>query len=282
MRIDDIALFFANCDGNKKFFSQYLRENFSDVDFSIPLSLTTVANHILSDIEYLYAKSLINIIAADDLSRRGFFNWSAVSAYYSSFFSAQAINRLHVNFITREPSFLHCNIISVARKEIELHVPATSQENHVVEFDLFFENVADERLNRLSDRHWDLGLAPPRHGTDNSLRNSINYRIDTAYYYELTLDNPIFKKIIKDNEVSPYQHRPKVTRPVNYTFYFVQRGTSRLNVLSSILRYIAQEDPYYRTYFNKRMADRRKSINAKFPNISKWLKIELENCLQKV
>jgi hypothetical protein len=281
MRLDDIALFFADCDGDGKFFSQHIQDRLSDLDLNVPLYFSNVANHILSDIEYLYVKSLINILAADDLARRGFFSWSAISGYYSGFFSVQALNRLHLNFITRIPKLMQCKVSSIAKKEIVITKRLTKGENHEVEFELFYENVADTRLTRLSERHWNLGLASSDHGRDNSLRNRINYFISEDYYYDLTLSESEFIRIIKDNSHSPYEFRPKVSKPANYHLYFIQRAVSRLNVLSSILRYVAKENSYYKSHLNQRMRIRRDNAFNRFPDISEWLEDELRECLMQ-
>lgn len=278
MRLDEIPIFFNDCSGEGEFFSSFLRDQ-TPRPLSPPPSsvLGGVANYILTDVEFLFDKSLINIISAHELAKNGFFSWAAVTSYYSSFFSVQAINRLNVNFITRKPRFLLCQATSgIEGGEVIISTPPSTLENHKIEFSYFNQNVSSVAFSDLLGNYGTLGLSTSGTSSDSDLRNQINYLIDRAHFYELAIEEATYQAIKGANILSPFQNTTNNSLGVNHYNYFMKRAIARLYGVNYFLSLIADYSRYYRSFYENRMRNRIESMNTRFEPMSNWLKDELE------
>ncbi|NES80102.1 MAG: hypothetical protein F6K10_00470 [Moorea sp. SIO2B7] len=88
LTFEEIAIAFRNCNGDSKSsFKDYLKNLYkSKENYDNGFILSNVNNYILTDIEKLLDKSILNICATDDLIIKGYFSWGFVTSYYANFF----------------------------------------------------------------------------------------------------------------------------------------------------------------------------------------------------
>jgi hypothetical protein len=88
LTFEEIAIAFSNCNSDAKIsFKDYLVNLYkSKEDYEKGFIVSDVNNYILTDIEKLVSKAVLNICAADNLIRKGYFSWGFVTSYYANFF----------------------------------------------------------------------------------------------------------------------------------------------------------------------------------------------------
>jgi len=274
MDLDEILITFKNCNGetNKSFKNHLLDLSKTPDDYKNSFIVSNANNYILSDIEKLLSKAILNICAVDHLLKVGYFNWGFVSSYYASYFSIQALNRLQINFNTWINNHsVRCTVENYSNQDIRICI-ANSSNTHKSEFNLFFQNISQLQANNV-DRFWNMGLNSFIDGDEAFLRNEINYSISESYYYELqsNFDLSKFNKIINDNKKSPFEKEEIINDPINYARKHLKLSTSRIRVICYILNYIANGNSEYQSYFRRNMTRRINSIKGKYPNLSTWM-----------
>ncbi|MFM8006321.1 MAG: hypothetical protein ACKO86_15570, partial [Dolichospermum sp.] len=102
LTFEEIAIAFNNCNSDAKIsFKDYLiKKDKSKGDYEQGFIISNVNNYILTDIEKLLSKAILNICAADNLIKQGYFSWGFVTSYYANFFLIQGLNRTQLNFTT--------------------------------------------------------------------------------------------------------------------------------------------------------------------------------------
>jgi hypothetical protein len=88
LNFEEIAIAFRNCNGDAKFsFKEYLKTLYkSKDDYERGFIISDANNYILTDIEKLLSKAILNICATDYLIKCGYFSWGFVTSYYANFF----------------------------------------------------------------------------------------------------------------------------------------------------------------------------------------------------
>ncbi|MFN7661339.1 MAG: hypothetical protein ACK5P3_25045, partial [Dolichospermum sp.] len=110
LTFEEIAIAFSNCNSDAKTsFKNYLVNLYkSKEDYEKGFIISNVNNYILTDIEKLLAKAVLNICAADNLIKQGYFSWGFVTSYYANFFLIQGLNRTQLNFTTWVSRSIDC------------------------------------------------------------------------------------------------------------------------------------------------------------------------------
>jgi len=273
MNLEEMSLAFRGCTGNapESWKNHLLKANITSDELEAGFTLSEGINYILSDIEKLLSKAILNIASADLALTNGHFSWGFVTSYYSNFYSVQALNRMMLNFSTWTDKGIKCEIKNYITQEIGILSANKSTGSHESQFQLFYSNYSYYRNVKSVDRYWNIGVSPFILRPEARLRNELNYSIEPFYYYELELDKNTFEKIIKDNLKSPFTKPNKVTSPVNYGHRNLQLAVSRVRVIAYFLNYLANSSAEYRSYFESRCEKRKKELNDKFPNLSKWI-----------
>ncbi len=283
LTLDEIAIAFKNCNGesNDTFKDYLLSKNIAPEDYKTGIILAKAFNSILSDIEILLDKSIINICAADNLNTKGIFHWGFVSSYYSNFFSIQALNRLKLNFHVWSNSNILCKYSNYVSQELTVTKKDNSGNSHELQFHQYFENYKNFKTGKGIDRYWNIGLYQSKDGIETALRNEINYALSKENYYELTLGLSSYQQIVRDNTKSPFLiASPSISNPYNYSYNNLQLGMSRLRMVAYILNYVANRNIEYRSYFQRNMARRRKSIEERLCYTSEWCRNLLNEWLK--
>ena len=280
--LHEIVFAFEDCTGSTlKSLKDYLINlNILKDEYKKGYLIENVNNYILHDVEQLINKSILNILSVDLLMKKGYFSWSFITSYYSSFYILQALNRLQLRFylyIDNRLIFEPINIIN--RKYILKTCNNTHTRGHQNIFSLYKRNFIESPTKALNN-YWCTAFSPYKYGNDSNLRNEINYKISNKYYNDLILDHTLFKRILKENRKSPFKKEMKDIKFTNFTRSHLTWSLSRFNFLISILNYIANENLEYRSYFEKRMKERNNYIKDKYFNASDWLKIFLFDTLR--
>src|SRR5690242_7200441 len=273
LTLDEISIAFKKCNGiTPSTFKDHLTSLHLTTEQLVEGTIIDNAfNYILSDIDILLDKSILNAYAADHLIKSGFFNWGFVSSYYSNFFSIQALNRLQLNFHVWNDANILCEIKNYITQELSVIKNDKSKNTHEIQFNKFYNNFQRYRGSGI-DRYCNIGILQSTDGSETHLRNEINYVISKDYYYELDLDHTLFKKITQDNTKSPFNHRPTVEYPKNYSLNNLKLSMSRLRMLTYILNLLANKNIEYKSYNENRMDKRLINITQKYPKVSPWLK----------
>ena len=282
MNLEEIAIAFKNCNGdaNQSFKDYLIGLSKPPQEYENGLIISKANNYILTDVEKLLSKAIINLCASDLLLKKGYFNWGFVTSYYSSFFSIQALNRLQLNFNTWTNFSIICQNKNYSQQELKLTKVDASKNSHETQFQLFFNNYVVWKNSKGIDRFWNLALQSFEYGGEPKLRNEINYSISNEYYYELNLDKNKFLKIIKDNKNSPFdKNNEAINDPINHSRNHLKISISRIRVISYILNYLANENNEYNSYFQRNMKIRKESIDQRYSNLSVWIKLLLEEWL---
>ncbi len=282
LTFEEIAIAFGKCNCDAKTsFKEYLKEKYnSPDDYAKGFIITNANNYILTDIEKLLSKAVLNICSTDSLLRQGYFSWGFVTAYYANFFLIQGLNRTQLNFTTWVHSSVDCQGQNYQKGTIQIQSIAKSTDEHKRQFRRFFENFKHFRNRKAIDRYWNIGIQPFDLGDEPEIRNQINYEIYESAFYELDIDIQEFNKIIKDNERSPFEDKKEKSKLItNYSRQNLRLAIARLRMLTYILNIIAIRNLEYQSYYKRNMNNRLKSIQERYPDVNKWIKVHFENWL---
>jgi len=266
LTFEEIAIAFSNCNSDAKTsFKNYLVNLYkSKEDYEKGFIISNVNNYILTDIEKLLAKAVLNICAADNLIKQGYFSWGFVTSYYANFFLIQGLNRTQLNFTTWVSRSIDCVEKDYRNKNLHIIAISNSTDEHQRQFKRFFENFSHFRNRKGIDRYWNIGIKPFELGNESEIRNKINYEICSDAFYELDLDNIEFKKIIKDNLYSPFTEYKENSRTFdNYSRRNLKLAIARLRMLTYTLNFIAVRNLEYQSYYQRNMKNRLTAINQK-------------------
>ncbi|QYX31957.1 hypothetical protein [Sphaerospermopsis torques-reginae] len=274
LTFEEIAIAFSNCNSDaKKSFKDYLINlDKSKEDYEKGFIISNVNNYILTDIEKLLSKAVLNICAADNLIKQGYFSWGFVTSYYANFFLIQGLNRTQLNFTTWVSRSIDCVEKDYQKKNLHIIGIANSSDEHQRQFKRFFENFSHFRNRKGIDRYWNIGIKSFELGNEPEIRNWINYEIRIDAFYELDLDTIEFNKIIKDNRSSPFNEYKGNSKQINYSRSNLQLAIARLRMLTYTLNFIAVRNLEYQSYYQRNMRNRLKAIDDKYPDVSKWIK----------
>lgn len=280
LTFEEIAIAFNNCNSDAKlsFKEHLIRLNKTKEDYEKGFTISNVNNYILTDIEKLLSKAVLNICAADHLIKQGYFSWGFVTSYYANFFLIQGLNRTQLNFTTWVFRSIDCVEKDYHKKNIEIQGIAKSSDEHQRQFKRFFENFSHFRNRKGIDRYWNIGIRAFELGNESEIRNKINYEIRNDAFYELDLDIVEFQKIIKDNQYSPFIKDKENTRIFdNYSRNNLKLAIARLRMLTYTLNFIAVRNLEYQSYYKRNMKNRLKAIEDKYTDVSEWIK-EIFHC----
>jgi hypothetical protein len=251
----------------------------SKTDYENGFTISNVNNYILTDIEKLLSKAILNICAADNLIKQGYFSWGFVTSYYANFFLVQALNRTQLNFTTWVESSIDCLTKNYQKQTLEIKTISRSSDQHQREFQRFFENFRHFRNRKGIDRYWNIGLTPFDLGNESEIRNKINYELSSDVFYELDLEIQEFKKMINYNHDSPFDKPKEDSRMDNYARQNLRLAMSRLRILTYVLNVVAIRNSEYQSYYQRNMKNRLYNIQEKYPDLSEWIIILLEKWL---
>jgi len=243
MELSEIAIAFKNCNGDtgNRSFKDYKESlKLKGVNLEAGVIVNDANNYILYDCERLLTKAILNIISADLLNTRGNFHWGFVSAYYSSFFTVQALNRLQLNFTGFD---VKCELINYTNKEIKLTKQSDSSGSHEKQFHVFYnQNIPEFKKTTAVDRFWNIGLGTfddlSIYKSEPNLRNAINYYLskNDDFYYEFSISGTEFNKIITDNLKNPFLKKETCSKP-NFSLRALKLSIARLRILVYVLNY---------------------------------------------
>ncbi|TVP59520.1 MAG: hypothetical protein EA343_19630 [Nodularia sp. (in: Bacteria)] len=281
LNFEEIAIAFTNCNGDAKVsFKDYLTNLYkSKADYETGFIISDVNNYILTDIEKLLSKAVLNICATDHLIKQGYFSWGFVTSYYANFFLVQGLNRTQLSFTTWISRSVNCHGKDYLKKNIYITAIANSTDEHQRQFQRFFENFKHFRNRSGIDRFWNIGIQPFELGNESEIRNKINYEINPDAFYELDLDVQDFNRILQENEISPFKQDKQKTRKINFSRQNLKLAMARLRMLTYILNIIAIRNIEYQSYYQRNMKNRLKAIELKYPYVSQWIQEEFQNWL---
>ncbi|QCS50225.1 hypothetical protein FEK30_12770 [Picosynechococcus sp. PCC 11901] len=277
LALEDVAIAFQNCNGEAKWsLKEYLKSlDKNKQQYETGFVVDKAYNYILTDIECLLSKAILNICAADLLIKNGFFSWGFVTSYYANFFLAQSINRLYLNFFTWINSSVICSYSNYIEQELKVQAYNKSSDTHQREFQTFFENSRIFREQKGIDRYWNIGIRQfdmANSKGESGLRNFINYEITSESFDELNLDENKFNQIVRTNQTSPFNSpKEQASQYKNYARNNIKLAISRLRVSTYILNFLAVKNLEYRSYFERKMKMRIQAIESKYPHLSDWI-----------
>lgn len=281
LNFEEIAIAFRNCTGDSKFsFKEFIKNQYkSKEEYERGFIISNANNYILTDIEKLLSKSILNICATDYLIKQGYFSWGFVTSYYANFFLVQALNRTQLNFTTWVESSIDCLTKNYQKQTLEIKTISRSSDQHQREFQRFFENFRHFRNRKGIDRYWNIGLTPFDLGNESEIRNKINYELSSDGFYELDLEIQEFKKMINYSHDSPFDKPKEDSRMDNYARQNLRLAMSRLRILTYVLNVVAIRNSEYQSYYQRNMKNRLYNIQEKYPDLSEWIIILLEKWL---
>ncbi|MEB3149764.1 MAG: hypothetical protein VKL60_12155 [Sphaerospermopsis sp.] len=273
LTLEEIAIAFKKCNGDAKFsFKEHLHSLYkSKENYEKGFVISNINNYILTDIEKLLSKAILNICSTDYLLKKGYFSWGFVTSYYGNFFLIQALNRTQLNFTTWVNTSVECQFINYKAQDMNIKSIAKSTDEHQRQFQLFFNNFKDFKNRQGIDRYWNIGIQPFKLGSESEIRNKINYEISLEAFYELDLDEQEFKRIIEDNIYSPFIQDKEKSTITNYARQNLKLAIARLRMLTYILNIIAIRNIEYRSYYQRNMRNRLEAITNKYPDVSNWI-----------
>ncbi|MBE9204061.1 hypothetical protein IQ218_12210 [Synechocystis salina LEGE 06099] len=277
LSLDEIVIAFKGCNGDNQIsFKEYLKRLDKNIeDYKRGFTIDNSFNYILSDIERVIDKSILNICAADLLIKKGYLSWGFVTSYYANFFLAQSLNRLQLNFFTWVNCSIKCSYTNYLNKELKIVASDQSSDSHQREFQTFYNNFMCFRQQEGFDRHWGIGLHSFKRRGDlgeSGLRNLINYEINLESFNELNFEFQRFNKILKSNKKSPFEFQNETfSKYTNYARENLALSISRLKISLYILNYIAVRNLEYQSYYARNMKRRIRSIKEKYPGLSSWI-----------
>jgi len=279
LNFEETAIAFINCNGDaKRSFKEYLIDlpYKSKEDYEKGFIISNANNYVLTDIEKLLSKAVLNICATDHLIKQGYFSWGFVTSYYANFFLIQGLNRTQLSFTTWVFRSIDCCGKNYQNQNIHIKAIATSTDEHQRQFKRFFENFKYFRNRAGIDRFWNIGIQPFELGNEPEIRNKINYEILPDAFDELDLHLPDFHKIIQENQLSPFKEQ---SRKTNFSRQNLKLAMARLRMLTYILNIIAIRNREYQSYYQRNMKKRLEGIQIKYPGVSNWIKEQFEKWL---
>ncbi|BAZ51346.1 hypothetical protein NIES4103_39950 [Nostoc sp. NIES-4103] len=281
LTLEEIAIAFRKCNGDARLsFKEYLTSLYKTKDdYENGFTIFNAHNYILTDIEKLLSKAVLNICSTDHLIKKGYFSWGFVTSYYANFFLIQGLNRTQLSFTTWVHSSVDCQRQNYRDETISIKGIVRSTDEHQRQFQRFFENFKYFRNRQGIDRYWNIGIQPFDLGSEPEIRNKINYEISTDAFYELDLDIKEFNKIIQENVYSPFQQDKEKSKITNYSRQNLRLAIARLRMLTFILNIIAIRNIEYQSYYKRNMKNRLKAIQEKYPDVSEWIKSLFEEWL---
>lgn len=281
LNFEEIAIAFRKCNGDAKLsFKEYLKTLYkSKDDYERGFIISDANNYILTDIEKLLSKAILNICATDYLIKRGYFSWGFVTSYYANFFLIQGLNRTQLSFTTWVDRSIDCLSKNYQEKTIQIKAIDRSTDEHQRQFKRFFENFKPFRTRTGIDRYWNIGIRPLDLGNEPEIRNKINYEISADAFYELDLDIQEFQRIIKDNTRSSFDRPNDRSERDNYARKDLQLAIARLRMLTYTLNVIAIRNLEYKSYYQRNMTKRLQSIEEKYRDLSEWINQYFHNWL---
>lgn len=270
---EEISIAFRYCNGDAKFsFKEYLKSLYkSKEDYENGFIITDANNYILTDIEKLLSKAILNICATDYLIKKGYFSWGFVTSYYANYFLIQGLSRTQINFTAWMDRSIDCQVLNYQEKTIKIQAIDRSTDEHQRQFQRFFENFKHFRIRAGIDRYWNIGVRPFALGNEPEIRNKINYEISDDAFYELDLDLIAFNKIIKDNSISPFDKPKEDSEIENFARNNLKMALARLRMLTYTLNFIAIRNSEYKSYYQRNMNYRLQSIGRKYTDLSTWI-----------
>lgn len=283
LTFEEIAIAFKNCNGNAELsFKEHLISLYKTKgDYKQGFFINNVHNYILTDIEKLLSKAILNICSTDYLIKNGYFSWGFVTSYYANYFLIQGLNRTQLSFITWVESSIDCFSQNYQEQTLQIKAIAKSADQHQREFKRFFDNFQGFRNRKGIDRYWNIGIQPFElgHGNESEIRNKINYEISRDAFYELDLDIQQFKKIIQDNKSSPFDYNQEQAKTTNYSRRNLKLAIARLRMLTYTLNVIAIRNREYQSYYQRNMKNRLSAIKERYQDVSEWINIHFKNWL---
>jgi len=273
LSFEEIAIAFKSCNSDARFsFKEHLKRlNKKKIDYEHGFIITEANNYILTDIERLLSKSILNICATDYLIKKGYFSWGFVTSYYANFFLIQGLNRTQLRFITFLDRAIDCVYQNYQEKTMNIKAIDKSINQHQREFERFFDNFKGFKNIVKIDRYWNIGTSHFELGGESEIRNDINYGITDDTFYELDLDIREFNKIIKCNSNSPFDKPREDSEKTNYARKNLKLAIARLRMLTYILNIIALRNSEYESYYKRNMRNRLISVESKYIDLSQWI-----------
>ncbi|EKD44283.1 MAG: hypothetical protein ACD_71C00187G0005 [uncultured bacterium (gcode 4)] len=236
--------------------------------------------YILKDILKLFTKSLLNCLAANRLIKSGYFTWAYTTAYYSSFFSVQWINRFYgiaFHFI----HWTNCKIVYDKNNDYFEVKSATLPKGgiHKAEFKEFYDMISANLIdlnNTFPSFSKTVFINNNPSGMDSTLRNEWNYSLDDKYFFELGVDNdtitiessvfknshnnqilPFFKKLINSLKKIPISNSSPFTDVIDC----YELSIERLAFLYELLLLLQKSNPLFDIAFKKYLNNLENKIN---------------------
>ena len=174
--LEQIKNTFYNLSGeSSKNVKEYILSlNKSIDDFEKWFTDSNLWNYIFYEINLLFNKGLLNLLATNILLKKWFYSWWFITSYYSSFFIAQAINRLVWDFYVQMNEKWY---IKITYENWVYNIKSKKWwKPHEKEFNLFYEKIS--KLS--SDGLW--------YNNDNTKRNNWNYYLNKNSFFEFDED----------------------------------------------------------------------------------------------
>ncbi|ULH30888.1 hypothetical protein [Leptospira weilii] len=273
MQLWEIALAFNKCTGDEiKSFKNYFHDLYlSNSELDNGVVVKGSYNFILSDVEKLITKIISNLISSFLLNKEGMISWGYVTAYYANYFSFQALNRLHLNFISYSESLYSCTFINYINNELLVKKSDTSK-THIREYQLYAEKRNKMSLESSPDRLWSIANSRFTFGDEVNLRNEINYSISQDNFSEFLMTKTEFDQLKSHYKNSPFIKPLDLDKEFRYSYESMKYGLSRLRVIMYILNKIANESNLYSSYYIRRNNHRLRSIEENFKNeLPMWM-----------
>lgn len=273
MQLWEIVLAFQNCNGESSIgFKQYLiTDEIIELEGE-EFETSNCYNYILSDVEKLLTKSILNLLSSDAALQKGLYSWSYVSSYYASHFIFQAINRLHLDFSVYVNSYFNCRYKNYLDQTLIIKRGDKSSDTHQREYSQYYQKVANMKTIPSPDRYWNLACSAFPNGNEVSLRNDINYVLNKNSYNEFELTNIELDRMIGELTSDPFNTRMRSGQVADVAHLSMKYAASRIRSLIFILNKIANGSSIYRSYFQKNIHNRKSKITTFFDDkASEWL-----------
>lgn len=273
MQLWEISLAFNKCTGEENnSFKQYLQNLYiSEEELISGKIIKGSFNYILADVEKLITKIISNIISSYLLNKEGMLSWGYVTSYYANYFSFQALNRLHLNFLSYTDSLYLCTFTNYLNNEL-LIKKSDSSKTHLREYQLYAEKRNKMSMEKSPDRLWSIANSKFKFGDEVSLRNEINYSITPNNFSEFLMTKEQFLNIKQKHLNSPLAERSIRTPEADYSNESLKYSLSRLRVIIFILNRIANDSNLYQSYYVRRNRERIRSITTNFgSDLPDWM-----------
>lgn len=273
MQLWEISLAFSKCTGEEnRSFKQYFQDLYlSEEELTEGKIIKGAYNFILADVEKLITKIISNILSSYLLNKEGMLSWGYVTSYYANYFSFQALNRLHLNFLSYVDSLYLCSFSNYINNEL-LIKKSDSNKTHLREYQLYAEKRNKMSMEKSPDRLWSIANSKFIFGDEVNLRNEINYSITANNFAEFMMPKTEFLKIKNQILNSPLSIKIDRNKELNYSQESLKYCLSRLRVIIFVLNRIANDSNLYQSYFIRRNLERIRSINENYSNeLPEWM-----------